>query len=87
MPIYEYQASGSSHCTMCKNRFELRQGMTEEPIRRCPQCGAEVTRLFSRSFICMKEPLTLEQTFDTHTAEEADDLGLEGGFAEDQIWE
>ena len=34
-----------------------------------------------------KSPLNLEETFDTYTEEEADELGLEEGFAEDQIWD
>ena len=37
--------------------------------------------------LCLKESLNLEETFDTHTEEEADELGLEEGFAEDQIWD
>lgn len=52
-----------------------------------PQIGSEVRRLFSRPFLRLKEPLSLEETFATHTEEEADELGLEEGFAKDQIWE
>lgn len=87
MPIYEYKASGKAHCELCKNRFEVRQGMDDEPLKRCPKCGAEVKRLVSRPFISVKEPLPLKETFNTYTEEEADKMGLEGGFAQDQIWE
>jgi putative FmdB family regulatory protein len=87
MPIYEYKATGEAHCELCKDRFEVRQKLADEPLKKCPKCGAEVRKLFSRPFLCLKEPLSLEETFATHTEEEADELGLEEGFAEDQIWE
>lgn len=87
MPIYEYKAAGEAHCKLCKARFEVRQGINDESLSRCPRCGAEVRRLISRPFLCLKEPLSQEETFDRYTEEEADQLGLEGGFAEDEIWE
>lgn len=87
MPIYEYRASGSEGCDLCRTRFEVRQRMEEAPLAACPRCGAAVRRLFSRHLIVFSEPLPLEETFATHTEEEADQLGLEGGFAEDEIWE
>ena len=87
MPIYEYQATSRASCRLCKDKFEVRQRMNDEPLKECPECGAEVRKLFSRPFILLKEPLDIEDTFDTHTDEEADGLGLEGGFAEDQIWD
>ena len=87
MPIYEYKASGSAYCELCHNKFEVRQGINDEPLKTCPRCGSEVRRLFSRPFLCLKEPLSLKETFATHTEEEADELGLEGGFAEDEVWE
>ena len=87
MPIYEYKAVGHTHCELCKDKFEVRQGINEELLKRCPKCGSEVKRLISRPFISLKEPLSEDETFDTHTAEEADELGLEEGFAEDQIWD
>jgi putative FmdB family regulatory protein len=39
MPIYEYR---------CRNGhdFEVFQSMTEEPVSRCPECGAPVERVF-----------------------------------------
>ena len=87
MPIYEYRAGGEQHCELCRRRFEVRQGFEDKPLSRCPQCGSEIVKLFSRSFISVMEPLSVKETFGTHTAEEADSLGLEGGFAEDQIWD
>ncbi len=87
MPIYEYKAAGDDFCQFCKDRFEVRQGINDEPLTRCPRCGSIVKRLFSRPFLSAKEPLSLDETFDTHTAEDADELGLDGGFAPDQIWD
>ena len=87
MPIYEYQAIGHTRCELCKDKFEVRQGINDEPLKKCPKCGAEVKKLFSRPFILLKESLSEEETFATHTEEEADELGLEEGFAEDQIWD
>ena len=34
---------------------------------RCPECGAEVRRLVSRPFLCLKESLSQEETFDRYT--------------------
>ena len=87
MPIYEYRASGKAHCKLCKDKFEVRQGMNDEPLRSCPKCGSEVTKLFSLPFLCLKESLSQEETFDTYPEEEADELGLEEGFGEDEVWE
>lgn len=87
MPIYEYKAIGNTHCQLCKDKFEVRQGINDEPLETCPRWGSEVRRLFSRPFLCLKEPLSLKETFATHTEEEVDEQGLEGGFAEDEVWE
>ena len=86
MPIYEYRAVENG-CEHCQNKFEVRQGMSEEPLKSCPQCGAAVKRLISRPFICIEEPLPLKETFASHTDEEAEELGLGGGFDEDRIYE
>lgn len=32
MPIYEYQ------CSKCQHQFELIQKMTDDPVKKCPQC-------------------------------------------------
>jgi putative FmdB family regulatory protein len=87
MPIYEYRAVGDNHCEFCRDKFEVRQGINDEPLRRCPECGAEVRRLFPRSFVSLKGPLTSEEAFATHTEEEADEPGLDEGFGEDEVWE
>lgn len=33
MPTYEYK------CSACNHTFELYQGILEQKLRRCPECG------------------------------------------------
>lgn len=39
MPIYEYE------CTKCGHEFEIKQSMTEEAKKRCPECRGKVMRV------------------------------------------
>ena len=39
MPLYDYQ------CDKCGHRFEVRQGIKEDPLTECPQCGGSVRRV------------------------------------------
>jgi len=39
MPTYGYK------CDKCEKTFELFQSMTEEPVKKCPECGGKVKRL------------------------------------------
>ena len=39
MPTYEYE------CEKCGKRFDKFQGITEEPLKKCPKCGGPVRRL------------------------------------------
>jgi putative FmdB family regulatory protein len=39
MPTYVYQ------CKKCEHQFEVLQRITEDPIKECPECKGEVTRL------------------------------------------
>ena len=87
MPIYEYRSKSSSNCPLCKIKFEMRQSIADEPINKCPRCGYEVERIISKSFILVVDSLSPEETFDTYTEEEADAMGLDGGFAPDEIWD
>jgi putative FmdB family regulatory protein len=41
MPTYEYE------CKKCGHRFEVFQSMSDEPIKKCPECGKQVRRLVS----------------------------------------
>ena len=39
MPTYEYE------CPACGHRFEKFQSITDEPVKKCPECGKKVKRL------------------------------------------
>jgi putative FmdB family regulatory protein len=41
MPIYEYG------CKSCGHTFEVSQGMKDDPLKICPQCGKEIRRLIN----------------------------------------
>ncbi|MFO8006447.1 MAG: FmdB family zinc ribbon protein [Candidatus Brocadiia bacterium] len=41
MPTYEYE------CTESGRRFEVLQGMEDDPLENCPECGGTVRRLIS----------------------------------------
>ncbi len=48
MPTYEYRAKDSAKaCGHCRDRFEVRQTMSEEPLRTCPACKNPVERIIS----------------------------------------
>ncbi len=49
MPIYEYQSKDSERaCDHCRDRFEVRQSMSDDPLTRCPQCQGPIERVISR---------------------------------------
>ena len=39
MPLYGYQ------CDTCGHRFEVRQGIREDALTVCPQCGSPIRRI------------------------------------------
>lgn len=39
MPLYDYQ------CDQCGHRFEVRQGIKEDALKQCPQCGGAIRRV------------------------------------------
>lgn len=39
MPTYDYE------CISCEHTFEAFQSMSEEPLKKCPECGKKVRRL------------------------------------------
>ncbi len=88
MPIYEYKAKNGSRCKLCKNKFEVRQSINDEPLTRCPECGAEIRRLFSRPFVVRKESAPEDEAFDEFREGEDSELGLDEGFdEEEEVWE
>jgi putative FmdB family regulatory protein len=86
MPIYEYKSRNGVHCKLCKNKFEVRQRIKDEPLTRCPECGAEITRLFSRPFLGRKDSLGHEGPLN-YMEDDVNEAGLEEDLAEDQVWE
>jgi putative FmdB family regulatory protein len=48
MPLYEYQ------CKKCKYRFEQIQKFSDNPVKKCPECGGPVEKLISTSAVQFK---------------------------------
>ena len=48
MPIYEYE------CTKCGREFEVIQGFSDRPVRKCEKCGGRVHKLVSQSSFHLK---------------------------------
>ena len=40
MPIYGYL------CKTCNHSFEVMQSINDKPIKKCPECGNEVSKVF-----------------------------------------
>ncbi len=48
MPTYEYEAQDqTTGCDHCRQRFEVRQAMKDEPLTKCPECGGPIERVIS----------------------------------------
>ena len=41
MPIYEYK------CLKCSQQFEILQKISEDPLKKCQECGGEVKKQIS----------------------------------------
>ncbi len=48
MPNYDYK------CTKCGHRFEQFQGINDEPVKLCPNCGGEVRRVIRSAGLIFK---------------------------------
>jgi len=48
MPLYEYE------CANCRNHFEVRQRMVDDPITVCPTCGGPTKRVLYPAGIIFK---------------------------------
>jgi len=49
MPVYEYI------CKACDHEFEREQRISENPLKKCPECGAmKAKRLISRTSFVLK---------------------------------
>jgi putative FmdB family regulatory protein len=57
MPIYEYQSTDESKgCRKCRNKFEVFQGISEEPLSVCPDCGTDIIKVISWCRALVIEP-------------------------------
>ena len=50
VPTYVYQAKKRG-CKLCRNRFELKQSMSESALEECPDCGGPVERVICVPFV------------------------------------
>jgi putative FmdB family regulatory protein len=48
VPIYEYE------CKKCGLEFEVIQGFSDKPVRKCETCGGKVRKLVSQSSFHLK---------------------------------
>jgi putative FmdB family regulatory protein len=48
MPLYEYQ------CKKCGHRFEKIQKFSDQPVKRCPECGGAVEQVISAPAVQFK---------------------------------
>ncbi len=48
MPLYDYK------CSKCGHIFEIKQQITEEPLKYCPECKGHIKRLISAAGIIFK---------------------------------
>jgi putative FmdB family regulatory protein len=48
MPTYEYK------CRACGHRFEVVQSFSDEPLRKCTECGGELGKVFGNIGITFK---------------------------------
>ncbi|QKK02513.1 MAG: zinc ribbon domain-containing protein [Pseudomonadota bacterium] len=47
MPFYEYRCRSPKGCPHCHESFTVLQRLDDEPLSKCPRCGAAVRRLIS----------------------------------------
>jgi len=52
MPLYVYEHD-AQHGEKCDNRFEVLQGLHDEPLSQCPECGKPCHRVVT-TFATMK---------------------------------
>ena len=50
MPTYEYE------CLECKNRFDVFQSISDNPVEKCVKCNGRVRKLFNTAGIIFKGP-------------------------------
>lgn len=80
MPTYEYE------CTKCGHVFERFQSISDEPVKRCPECRCKVRRLFGTGAGIIFKGSGFYQTDyrskDYHEAAKKDKAASSGGGSE-----
>jgi putative FmdB family regulatory protein len=72
MPVYEYQ------CKACDHEFEREQRISDNPLKKCPACGAmKAKRLISRTSFVLKGGGWYSDLYSTPRADSA--KGANGG--------
>lgn len=66
MPLYDYE------CRNCKDKTEVYQGMSEDPLTKCEKCGGEIRRIINtcHGFVVGK---TLGSLADKNTSSMSDE--------------
>ena len=59
MPIYEYK------CLKCSQQFEILQKISEDPLKKCEECGGEVKKQISAPAFRLKGSGWYETDFKT----------------------
>ena len=59
MPIYEYK------CLKCSQQFEILQKISDEPLKKCEDCGGEVKKQISAPAFRLKGSGWYETDFKT----------------------
>ena len=59
MPIYEYK------CLKCSQQFEILQKISDEPLKKCEECGGEVKKQISAPAFRLKGSGWYETDFKT----------------------
>ena len=59
MPIYEYK------CLKCSQQFEILQKISEDPLKKCQECGGEVKKQISAPAFRLKGSGWYETDFKT----------------------
>lgn len=47
MPIYCYRQVEENGCDLCRQGFEVRQKIADQPLQACPECGAQVKKIIT----------------------------------------
>jgi putative FmdB family regulatory protein len=71
MPLYEYE------CQRCGHTFEIKQGIHDCPITRCPDCEGKLKRLIHSSHVIYKGPgfFATDNKKDTRVRSDSGKLG------------